>query len=413
MTAWAPAFRRVMLAPASRSRCDLRQEQEATHRLVPPVAGKLERAALSLPAARSIVRLMGPGGMQVRLFRCTACTESGCPGVRDAALIGFKRLRASLLCIHCYRTRAARSEDMGRTALLVIDMQNDFCLPGAVLCVNGAMGCLPKVIEAVALARAQGYDVVWVVREHDASGECGLAGARPPQLLTSRVPAGIDVELFREPMFRQGKSSTVRGTEGAALVSGLSILPGEHSIVKTRFSAFFGTHLDMLLRCVSKSQFDHPMPGYQGQCFVVQEAWNCARDFDGGTNAQLYSGFRLGRPVAGLSSHSFGRCHRLRHAGGPRGQSTRHAGSADWHAHGGRVGSGLREMTLANDSLATARPLPLSISRLHALCARTIDIVSLQVLHVVLLRFSAGSFACSRWAGLKSRIRATIVHAYP
>lgn len=50
-------------------------------------------------------------------------------------------------------------------------MQNDFCLPNAVLCVKGAMGCLPKVVEAVGVARARGIPVVWVIREHDPEGK--------------------------------------------------------------------------------------------------------------------------------------------------------------------------------------------------------------------------------------------------
>jgi len=74
-------------------------------------------------------------------------------------------------------------------------LQNDFCLPGSVLCVGDAMVCLPKVVEAVDLARSKGVPVIWVIREHDAEG--------------------TDVELFRQPMFKAGKASTVPGTKGA------------------------------------------------------------------------------------------------------------------------------------------------------------------------------------------------------
>ena len=57
------------------------------------------------------------------------------------------------------------------SALVVIDMQNDFCLPGRALCVQGALGCLPKVDQAVNSARAFGVPIFWVCREHDASGK--------------------------------------------------------------------------------------------------------------------------------------------------------------------------------------------------------------------------------------------------
>lgn len=40
----------------------------------------------------------------------------------------------------------------------------------------------------------------------------------------------------------------MRGAVGAALVDGLVPIPGEHKIVKSRFSAFFATNLDLVLR---------------------------------------------------------------------------------------------------------------------------------------------------------------------
>lgn len=115
-----------------------------------------------------------------------------------------------------------------KPALLVIDMQNDFCLPGSVLCVAGAMGCLPKVVEAVDVARSKGVPIIWVIREHDADG--------------------TDVELFRQPMFKEGKASTVPGTPGVQLVEPLAAATGERVLIKKRFSAFFATELDMVLR---------------------------------------------------------------------------------------------------------------------------------------------------------------------
>lgn len=56
-------------------------------------------------------------------------------------------------------------------ALLVIDMQNDFCLPSSPLCVAGAQDCLPLVKEAVELARQKQVPVVWVIREHEPTGK--------------------------------------------------------------------------------------------------------------------------------------------------------------------------------------------------------------------------------------------------
>ena len=57
-----------------------------------------------------------------------------------------------------------------KQALLAIDMQNDFVHPEGALPVAGAPGCVPHVREAVAAARAHQLPVIWVVREHHASG---------------------------------------------------------------------------------------------------------------------------------------------------------------------------------------------------------------------------------------------------
>ncbi|KAK8936016.1 hypothetical protein KSP39_PZI013544 [Platanthera zijinensis] len=114
------------------------------------------------------------------------------------------------------------------TAMLVIDMQNDFILPSSPTHVAGGLAIVPAVIRAVSVARDRGISVIWVVREHD--------------------PYGRDVELFRRHAYVNGKGPVTRGLKGAELVEGLSAEEGEYKLVKTRFSAFFGTHLNSLLQ---------------------------------------------------------------------------------------------------------------------------------------------------------------------
>ncbi len=116
----------------------------------------------------------------------------------------------------------------GNEALLVIDMQRDFCEEGAPLCVAGAMDCLPRVEEAVRHARHLNIPVIWIVREHH--------------------PSGCDVERFRRHLFEDGPGPCTRGTAGAELVGDLAIERGDHKIVKTRFSGFHHTNLAHLLR---------------------------------------------------------------------------------------------------------------------------------------------------------------------
>ncbi|CAA7057979.1 unnamed protein product [Microthlaspi erraticum] len=116
------------------------------------------------------------------------------------------------------------------TALLVIDMQNDFIEEGSVTQVKGGKAIVPNVVRVVELARQRGVLVIWVVREHD--------------------PQGRDVELFRRHNYKSEKvGPTVKGTVGAELVDGLIIRKEEdYKIVKTRFSAFFATHLHSFLQ---------------------------------------------------------------------------------------------------------------------------------------------------------------------
>lgn len=151
-----------------------------------------------------------------------------------------------------------------RAALLVIDMQNDFCQPGGAMSVGGAMACVPRVVRAVELARSKGVPVVWIVREHDALGAkppCGIPPPSVPERSSSPFPlfyfrlrvltarrVGVDVEKFRAPLYAEGRGACVPGTHGVQLVDGLSVREGEFRVVKKRFSGFFGTNLDALLR---------------------------------------------------------------------------------------------------------------------------------------------------------------------
>ncbi|KAF0933717.1 hypothetical protein E2562_019195 [Oryza meyeriana var. granulata] len=117
------------------------------------------------------------------------------------------------------------------TAMLVMDMQKDFVDPAM-----GSSGLLapgeaivPAVAEAVAVARQRGIFIIWVVREHD--------------------PYGRDVELFRRHFYSSGKlGPAVKGSEGADMADGLIVEEGDYKLVKTRFSAFFATHLDSVLK---------------------------------------------------------------------------------------------------------------------------------------------------------------------
>lgn len=115
------------------------------------------------------------------------------------------------------------------TALLIIDMQNDFLLSGRPLCVDGAMPTVPQIKKLLDYARSNNWTVIHVIREHD--------------------KYGINVDKPRRYLFENGREGyCVAGTEGAQIIEDLQPQENEIIIKKTRNSAFFGTNLDSVLR---------------------------------------------------------------------------------------------------------------------------------------------------------------------
>lgn len=116
-------------------------------------------------------------------------------------------------------------------ALLMIDMQYGFIDEGSSLCIAGARATLSACKQALDAARSHGIVPVHVRREYAADGsnvestryETWLAGGKPLSQ-ASTDPASLDFPPETSPH------------------------NGETVVVKPRFSAFFGTNLDALLR---------------------------------------------------------------------------------------------------------------------------------------------------------------------
>jgi nicotinamidase-related amidase len=115
-----------------------------------------------------------------------------------------------------------------KPALLVIDMQNDFVRPGAPACVAGAQATVPVIKVILDQFRLRALPVFHVAREYRADGS--------------------DIEVTRWDEFWAKAKYCVPGTDGAEIVADLKPQPGEWRIVKQRFSAFFATELDLILR---------------------------------------------------------------------------------------------------------------------------------------------------------------------
>lgn len=115
---------------------------------------------------------------------------------------------------------------MNETALVVIDMQNDFCSPESRLFVAGAPDITCNVIEAKKAFRDAGVPVIMVLRQHR--------------------DTGLDVDRTRSDIFQQAPFLVC--SPGADLIPGLEIEPSDIVVIKRRWSAFFSTDLDIVLR---------------------------------------------------------------------------------------------------------------------------------------------------------------------
>jgi nicotinamidase-related amidase len=110
--------------------------------------------------------------------------------------------------------------DPARTALIVVDMQNDFVREGGSLRGPDAEGTIPAIQTLLRLARASGMKVVFTQDTHT-DGDPEWA---------------IWPEHARE------------GSWGWEIVDALAPLDGETVIRKPRYDAFYGTPLEHLLR---------------------------------------------------------------------------------------------------------------------------------------------------------------------
>ena len=113
-------------------------------------------------------------------------------------------------------------------AILVVDMQNDWVRPSSPLHVAGAYSTLPAIAKFLDYGRANGWAVIYIYRIHR--------------------PSGIDAELFRRHYFEEGHPICIAATPGAAIPDEIKPQQGDISITKQRFSAFFQTDLDLVLR---------------------------------------------------------------------------------------------------------------------------------------------------------------------
>jgi ureidoacrylate peracid hydrolase len=147
-------------------------------------------------------------------------------------------------------TLPARPENLpitpSETALIVVDMQNAYASPGGYLDlagfdIGGAAAAIERIAEAVAAARQAGVLVVFFQNGWDADYvEAGGPGS--PNWWKSNA-----LKTMREQPQLQGRL-LAKGTWDYALVDRLKPHEGDIVIEKPRYSAFYNTALDSILR---------------------------------------------------------------------------------------------------------------------------------------------------------------------
>jgi biuret amidohydrolase len=119
--------------------------------------------------------------------------------------------------------------DPAKTAMIVVDMQNDFVAAGAPMETPAARAMVSKLAEALKICRDAGIRVIYTAHVHRRDGcDMGLFDDMHPPIAN--------------------RDALVDGTPGVDIYLELAPEPGEHVIKKHRYSGFFGTDLDIILR---------------------------------------------------------------------------------------------------------------------------------------------------------------------
>jgi nicotinamidase-related amidase len=114
---------------------------------------------------------------------------------------------------------------MSKEALIIIDMLNDFVLPGAPLEVPKTREAIPAIKNEIEKARAIGSPVIYLCDSHD--------------------PKDKEFEKFGWP------PHAVRGTNGADVVDELKPTGDDIIVEKTTYSGFYNTELEETLKKLS------------------------------------------------------------------------------------------------------------------------------------------------------------------
>jgi ureidoacrylate peracid hydrolase len=113
--------------------------------------------------------------------------------------------------------------DPKRCAIVVVDMINEFCKPGGKMVLPGYERLVPQQLAVIDAARSAGVPVVWVRDSH-------RRNLRRDREMLKRTPHGVE------------------NTWATEVIEDLGARDDEFHVTKSRYSAFFQTDLDLLLK---------------------------------------------------------------------------------------------------------------------------------------------------------------------
>jgi ureidoacrylate peracid hydrolase len=113
--------------------------------------------------------------------------------------------------------------NLGSTAILMVDMLNDFLKPGGKMVLEGVEVLIPPMRRLLARARKAGMPVVYVNDSH-----------RPG--------------LREDREFNKRSQHCIEGTWGAEVIDELKPTKKDFVVLKHRFSGFYETDLDLTLK---------------------------------------------------------------------------------------------------------------------------------------------------------------------
>jgi len=116
-----------------------------------------------------------------------------------------------------------------KTAMIVVDMQNDFVQEGAPIEIPRARAMVPRLNRLLAVCRAHQIPVIYI----------------------HHVIRGGDIDAGRLADHHEAirhNQAIIAGTPNVEIYEGLKPQPGDLVVAKPRYSAFYGTDLEAILR---------------------------------------------------------------------------------------------------------------------------------------------------------------------